>query len=372
MGDFDFMIKYPPVASGVVGATSLVFHEGEFDATDVMKDSDDSDLNNAAPKFFVVDSEVAKLPVLSKLVDATSAHPNNLILRIPAGEKNKNMKTVSQILTTAMEYNFTRKCAFVAIGGGVACDLVAFAASIYKRGVQVHFVPTTLLCMVDAAIGGKCGCDVGCYKNMAGSFWAASKIDYYPAFVKTLSDSQYKSGLAEAIKTALLFNNAMVSTFLDNSERVLDRNDALLGGIITDCAKAKAAICEKDFTEQGDRKFLNLGHTFAHALEAISGLKISHGEAVAWGIGRAAVLSKNLGVCNSGYVDIIHSLLARYGYDCTATAGFTDKDFANRVIKVMHTDKKNTSGLVTLVLQKDICNTLALEVDDSAIKQVLQ
>ena len=258
-------------------------------------------------RLFVTDTSIASLPsmkpFISRFTDDGSRPSktrvgNDILLTVGAGESFKTLETVIEMVEAALEGNFNRNCTFMAIGGGVICDMTAFAASMFKRGVSVRFVPTTLLAMVDAAIGGKSGCDFKGYKNMIGSFWPASTLDVWPEFILSLPEKEFVSGLGEAIKTALLFSPEMWKMFTENADRILRRDMNVLHRIIIECVKAKAAIVEEDFREHGRRAFLNLGHTFGHALESVAGLgTITHGEAVVWGIGRALDLSVRLGLC---------------------------------------------------------------------------
>lgn len=324
---------------------------------------------------FVTDSTVASLDCMKNFMSQFDDEKcgNDILVILGPGEKFKTIQSVLSIVETAINANFSRNDIFVSIGGGVLSDITAFAASIYKRGINVQFVPTTLLSMVDACIGGKTGCDFDNYKNMIGSFFPAEKIYYFPEFIKTLSENQFLSGLAEAIKTALLYDKEMVFLFENEAEKIKMRDTALLDKIIKKCAATKALVVEKDFTEKNIRSFLNLGHTFAHALETISGLgTISHGEAVAWGISRTTKLSRHLEYCSESFRERVFSLLETYGYETSFIPPILQGgDKANRLIEIMKKDKKNNSSAIRLVLQKDICDTFIQEVPDEEIAKVL-
>lgn len=377
----DFFIKYPmreTTPGKVIFSSSIdLLSEALFEGP--------------ARRLFIIDENVYQLSItqsLIKKIGAVSAavrenvsesafqtREKYLFMIIPSGEQFKTMETVLSIIDVATKALFNRYDEFVAVGGGVACDLAAFAASIYKRGVPVLFIPTTLLAMVDAAIGGKCGCDNRSLKNMIGSFHPAKRLFYCPNFLLTLPNEEYLSGLAEAIKTALLYDADLLTILFDKKDSVLSREDAVLGEIILRCAKAKASVVERDFLEKGERKFLNLGHTFAHALEKYfldSGRPVTHGGAVAWGVMRAAALSNLLGLSKADYKEKIESLLTLYGYDTRPYAGVVDEDFVKKIIRAMHKDKKNSSDRVTFVLQRDVLDTLIKEVDDDTIEKVFQ
>lgn len=283
------------------------------------------------------------------------------LIVIPAGEKYKSMDTVLQISAFAQSLNFSRKSRFAAIGGGVTTDLTGFAAAIYKRGISVDFYPTTLLSMADAAVGGKTGCDFGSLKNTLGSFWCAENICMNTQFLTSLPQKEFISGLGEVIKTGLLFDNQLVNFFEENSEKILSRDVEILKTPVKRSAELKLEVVKKDLREENIRAFLNLGHTFGHALETTKGLgKITHGEAVAWGISRAAKLSLIEGLCDTDYYNRVINLLEKFGYDTNPVTGA--KQIQN-IIQAMKNDKKNNdTNSIRFVLQKNVDDNLTKEV----------
>ena len=332
---------------------------------------------------FVTDRTIADLNMLKPFVslfnktgDCVYTYQNDILVILGAGEKYKTIDNILLIIKAALDANFTRNCIFTAIGGGVICDMTGFAASMFKRGVDVEFVPTTLLAMVDASIGGKTGCDFDGYKNMIGSFYPAKRIYFFVPFIMTLSEREYKSGLAEAIKTAFLFNKDLCLIFENSRQKILNRDIDTLYIIIKECVKAKANVVHKDFREKGERAYLNLGHTFGHALESTAGLgDITHGEGVAWGMSRAACLSYKKGFCSKEYMDKVIDLLSDYGYDVSPVPSCLEnnKKNINLLLTAMHKDKKNqSSSLSRFTLQKDFCSTFMTEIEDSVIETVLQ
>lgn len=296
---------------------------------------------------------------------------NNALVVIPAGEKFKTIDTVLAIIKAALAFSLTRKDVFTAIGGGVITDLAAFAASIYKRGAKVEFVSTTLLGMCDAAIGGKTGCDFEDYKNIAGTFFPADRLYVFPEFVKSLSDKEYISGLAEVIKTALLFDKGLFNLLENEKEKVLARDSDVIYKMISLCVKAKTRIVKKDLTEKKERMLLNLGHTFGHALESRAGLGVlTHGECVAWGTCRALDLSANLGLCSSEYSERVKNVFASYGYETKPVhKAFTD---SNAILETMKNDKKNSSSKIRVILQKGLCKNIITEIEDEKILEALK
>lgn len=296
---------------------------------------------------------------------------NNALVVIKAGEKYKTIDTVLAIVKAALAFSLTRKDFFTAIGGGVITDLTAFAASIYKRGARLEFVSTTLLGMCDAAIGGKTGCDFEDYKNITGTFYKAETLYIFPSFVKSLSEKEYISGLAEVLKTALLFDKKLFALLENEKDKVLSRDDKTIYEMISICSKAKAKIVKKDPTEKNIRMLLNLGHTFGHALESRAGLGVlTHGECVAWGTCRVLDLSRSIGLCSDAYYERVKKVFASYGYETNKVhPKFTD---SNAILETMKNDKKNSSSKIRVILQKGLCKNVITEIEDEKLLSVLK
>lgn len=331
---------------------------------------------SAERRCFVTDATVATLDCMKSFINRfeDGACGKDILIILGSGEPYKTIESVLTITQTALEAGFSRNDLFVGIGGGVICDLTGFAASVYKRGIRVQFVPTTLLSMVDASIGGKTGCDFQNYKNMLGAFWPAEEIHVFPKFVQTLSKAQYRSGLAEAIKTGLIYDKELYEIFKQKSEELIDRNPDTVLEIIIKSAKAKSEIVKQDFTEQNIRAYLNFGHTFGHALETLAGLgNITHGDAVAWGIGRAICLSARKEFCSEQYKDEVLSVLQKYGW-CTSAIHplVLGGGIGERLIAVMHKDKKNKNDTIRLILQNGLAQTFIQETDDKDILAILK
>lgn len=332
-------------------------------------------------RLFVTDKTIAELPAVKPFIEflKNKNDNKNALLILNAGEAYKTIQSVLEIVKTALDHNFTRNSLFIGIGGGVICDMTGFAASMFKRGVNALFVPTTLLADVDASIGGKTGCDFDSYKNMIGAFYPAKSVNIWSDFIQTLPQTEFISGLGEAIKTAFLFSPEMCRIFQDNKDKVMNRDKELMSLIIMECAKAKANIVHTDFKEKAERAYLNYGHTFGHALESIAGLgSITHGEGVAWGMGRALDLASNIGLCTKDFADKNKKLLASYGYDMNPIpeilkGKYSVEEIQKKLLNAMKKDKKNIStSTVRVTLQKDYCKTLIQEVSDSDILAVLK
>lgn len=382
-------IQYPPVHPGT-DRTFIRFYSGAPDLNAVFYAADDTP---PPMRLFVTDDTVATLPALRHFTALfhdkdggkelragfVGERGRDVLVVLESGERAKTIERVLAIIAAALDYDAQRSTVFVGIGGGVVTDMTAFAASIFKRGAPCELVPTTLLSMVDAAVGGKTGCDFASYKNMIGSFFPAQKIHVFPAFVQSLPQDQYRSGLAEAVKTALLYDAPLVAQLEATPELLTNRTLPLVEELIRRCVHAKAAVVEQDLTEKNIRMHLNFGHTFAHALESRAGLgTVSHGDAVAWGIARAATLSARLGLCHRDYEAHVKRLLAAFGWETGAVhsalaAIFADKaDAAHALYAAMKKDKKNATRRVRFVLQRDVADTVITEADERDVLATLQ
>ncbi len=291
---------------------------------------------------------------------------NEIVL--PAGEGHKNWESVSAILEAALEAGLGRDGVVVACGGGVLTDTAAFAASMYMRGCRVILIPTTLLAMVDAAFGGKTGIDFGGYKNIVGSFHPASELRISVDFLSSLPERDFHSGLAEVLKHSLLVRSDLRARLSEGREKILQRDLGLLEVVVADALSVKAKIVEEDFLEHGVRAHLNLGHTYGHALESVTGFsRYTHGEAVAWGIDKAMKTGVRLGETEAGYAKEVSELLAAFGFDLR---GLPDR--ADEITRAMHQDKKKRKGQVRHVLQRGWGETIVRPVEDDLVLDILK
>ena len=286
---------------------------------------------------------------------------------LPSGESAKSWERLHATLVAMLNADLTRDATVIAVGGGVVCDLAACAASLYMRGCGLVLVPSTLLSMVDAALGGKTGVNLGGYKNMVGTFYPAKEVRICTSLLSGLPDREYSSGLAEVIKSGLLGDDALVRTLEEQRDLVIGRDQAILTDIVWRCIEVKGALVEADLTEQNVRAHLNLGHTFAHALESVAGLgEWSHGEAVAWGIARAMELGLQIGLTDAAYAARVVTLLRSYGYRIDPLP-----DLAGQIADAMRKDKKRRGATVRFVLQRSLGRTVVTEVDQRAVDSVL-
>ena len=312
------------------------------------------------------------LPLLRQAENFSDQVP---LVVLPAGDKTKNLGFLALIAEKAAEYELDRQSCFIAFGGGVVCDITALAASLYMRGVQCTLVPTTVLAMADASIGGKTAINLSGYKNLIGTFYAASSIILCFPVLHSLPEAEYRSGLAEILKTGVLYDSELYRMFSTCYDQIAGRDDTCVSVLIRRAAEAKARVVEQDFTEQGERAFLNFGHTFAHALESLTRFSVSHGDAVAWGISRALAVGLRLHLTDKDYAKSLITILNRYNW-CTTSVYYSihreNKSFADDIIARMKKDKKNRGGVIRLILQENLLKTQIHEVETSTIREVLQ
>ena len=256
----------------------------------------------------------------------------------PAGEKSKTLETYAELVRGFAALGLTRSDVAYALGGGVVGDLTGFAAATYMRGIDFIQVPTTLLAMVDSSIGGKTGVDIPEGKNLVGAFHLPKRIIRDVKFLETLPEKEMKNGLAEMIKTAILFDFEMFKELESlGSLASLAATPETLKTLIDRTASWKEKIVSEDFKEGGKRKLLNLGHTFGHAIEKVSDFAIPHGEAVAIGM---RIVGRD--------VPEIGRILDAYGYG--QYEGFENA----KILEAIGSDKKRSGDTITLVVPRRI------------------
>lgn len=262
---------------------------------------------------------------------------------IGTGESIKTLQTVESIYRRFIELGVDRKTFVLGIGGGIVTDVAGFAAATYMRGVRFGFVSTTLLGQVDASVGGKNGVNVDGYKNMAGTFTQPQFVICDPAMLRTLPDREFRAGLAEVVKAAIIADADLFARIEGATFESLRADTDLLSDAVSAAIRVKADIVERDEKESGDRRKLNLGHTLAHAIEKCSGRMI-HGEAVAVGTALIAGAAVKLGVLREEDRQRIERVLLKLGFDLTPPVE------VKRLLKEVGKDKKNEDGMLRIVL----------------------
>ena len=233
------------------------------------------------------------------------------IYLLKSGERTKSYTELQKIHSYLLSNNFGRDSLIIAIGGGVTGDLVGFAASTFMRGVKLVHIPTTLLADVDSSIGGKTGINFNHKKNMIGTFYQPNLVFIDTELLKTLPDTEIKSGVGEVIKYAYLSDKKFFDYLLKNLEKIYENDSEVLNEVIFKSAAIKASVVSQDEKESGLRKILNLGHTFAHAFESELDFKVKHGEAVIAGIISSLYLSENLKLITKNELDAFLELAVK-------------------------------------------------------------
>lgn len=285
---------------------------------------------------------------VNKLYGNKLKFKNSIKFVLKDGEEQKNFKNYKKILECALKNKLERKDAIIAIGGGVVGDIAGFAAATYLRGIDFIQIPTTLLACVDSSVGGKVAINTDFGKNLVGAFYQPKAVFCNLNFLKTLDNRQFKTGLAEVIKYAFIseYQGNFFDFLMANSDKVLTRNDETLAQIVKTSLEMKAYVVAKDEKEQGLRRVLNFGHTYAHAVEKITNYKkYTHGEAVAMGMVFAIHLAFKKGLISQEYKNEGLELIAKYKlidkYPKFNTA---------KLVELMLLDKKVQDGKINFVL----------------------
>lgn len=285
------------------------------------------------------------------------------VIQMGLGEKNKTLQTMEQIFEELMLHEVDRYSFIVGIGGGIVCDVTGFVASTFMRGIPFGFVSTTLLSQVDASIGGKNGVNLKGYKNMIGTFTQPKFVLCDIAMLKTLDEKEYISGFAEIIKAAVIKSKNLFDYLKNNSKRAVNQDEEILEHIIYESVKIKAQVVHEDEKENGKRRILNFGHTFAHSIEKNTG--ILHGEAVSIGMVLAAKTSVKLGLLAESTAEDIEQLLIRY--HLPIKLNLNKKNIYSALLK----DKKREGNSINLILLKGIGDTIIQNVPVSEVEEII-
>jgi len=254
----------------------------------------------------------------------------------PAGEISKNISTVTAIIEAMEKAGLGRDSVIIALGGGTVGDIAGFAAAIFKRGVPVIQMPTTTVAQADSAIGGKTGVDSSVSKNAFGAFWQPEAVYIDVAVLKTLDDVQYRAGLVESVKHALIADADYFDFLEKNLDDILARKPDILEKMACFNCKIKAAVVQADPTEKNQRRVLNYGHTIGHAVESASGYKLLHGQAIAIGIIGAGLIEIEMGFSQPGRLERIKKIFEKLAVP-TALPGYLAEADLMEIIKY---DKK--------------------------------
>ncbi len=289
------------------------------------------------------------------------------VILLPAGEENKVMEVCFQVWNALSDYRVGRRDLIINLGGGLVTDMGGFIASIYKRGIDFVHLPTSLLGMVDASLGGKNGIDLGPYKNQLGTFTDAVKIYIDPIFLKTLPEAELWNGYAEMLKHALIADSQLWKELseISNADELINVD------LIKRSVDIKMDIVDQDPNEKRIRKLLNFGHTIGHAIEGYcleQEQPIAHGHAVAIGLFLESKLSNNRGLLSDSEMSDIEKLIRKY----FPLISIESDEEIDQLLSIMYNDKKNYEGKIQGVLIRSIgvCD-FDNEFGELEIKEVL-
>ncbi|MDO4477722.1 MAG: 3-dehydroquinate synthase [Lachnospiraceae bacterium] len=259
----------------------------------------------------IADSNTAPLYSASILECLRTFDPEPLLITIPAGEIHKNLTSITSIYDALIPAGFTRKSLLISLGGGVIGDMTGFASATYMRGIPFIQIPTTLLSQVDASIGGKTGFDYNDYKNMIGAFHMPSLVYINMAVIGTLPEREFRSGMAEVVKSALIKDEALYNWLKENVAAINAHDTATLEEMVRRTCMIKQGVVTRDPFENGERMLLNLGHTIGHAVEKALNFTMTHGECVALGMVAASRMSADRSlISEKDHEDIVKTLKA--------------------------------------------------------------
>lgn len=284
---------------------------------------------------------------------------NTIVLK--PGEDFKVQSTADAIIAQLIEYKADRKTFLIGVGGGVVTDMTGYVAAIYMRGLRFGFVPTSILAMVDAAIGGKNGIDVGVYKNLVGTIRQPEFLLYDYCFLKKLPQQEWINGFAEIIKHSCIKDAKLFRELEKNKLSVYQKNKTALAKLIKRNVEIKSSVVQIDEFEKGDRRLLNFGHTLGHAIENI--YELSHGQAISIGMTAACHISEAL----AGFADTerVASVLDQYGLPVYAEY---DKKEA---MDILNMDKKREKGTMNYVLLEKIGKGVVRAIPVKELEEII-
>ena len=309
------------------------------------------------PLMVVSDEHVAPLYMQRVLASLKGAGYQAHELVIPAGETHKNIETIMSIWQACLHADLDRKSTIIALGGGVVGDMAGFAAATFMRGCRWVGVPTTLLSMVDASLGGKTGIDLPEGKNLAGAFYPPRMVLADPQVLATLPARELRAGLAEVVKHGVIADPQLFAACAEGWQAVVEK----MPKIVRRAMAVKVKVIEEDPFEQGLRMALNLGHTVGHAIERTSDFSLLHGEAVGLGMLVEARLAEQLGIAEPGLASELAQVLGGLGLPLEVPQELPH----DQIVAAMQMDKKKAAGKVRFALPVKIGEVrTGVEIDD--------
>lgn len=286
------------------------------------------------------------------------------IIETGTGEKTKNLDTVQTLYKRLMELEVDRSSFIVGIGGGIVCDITGFVASTYLRGVRFGFVSSTLLSQVDASVGGKNGVNFGGYKNMVGVFNQPEFVICDMRLLETLPKKELLCGLAEIVKHAAIGDAALFSYLETHCEKALRLDHEVIERLVWDSVALKSTVVNRDEKEAGERRKLNFGHTFGHAIEKTAG--VPHGEAISVGMVIASALSEKRGHLSAEDAKRVESLLKRLGLPTRLQLN------GEKVLEALRKDKKRQSENIHFVLLQSLGHAIVEKISIKELETVIE
>jgi 3-dehydroquinate synthase len=323
--------------------------------------------------FIITDANLVVAGHLKPLISNLKSRISNFVIS-PAGEPSKNMATLTAIVETMEKAMFGRDTVVIALGGGTVGDIAGFTAAIFKRGVPVVQIPATTVAQADSAIGGKTGVDSSVSKNAFGVFWSPAAVFIDVATLKTLDDRQFRAGLVESVKHALIVDAEYFGYLEKNLDAILARNLDVLEEIAYRNCRIKATIVEADPFEKNRRRVLNYGHTIGHAVESASKYQLLHGEAVAIGIVSAGLIEEQLGLAKPPRIARIKAVLEKLNVPTKIPANMKKSE----LLDLLRYDKKAVAKSPRFVLLDHIGSVhtkggqYAIEVEPAVLSTVLE
>lgn len=318
----------------------------------------------AGPLAVVTDENVGPL-YAAQIGDAAC------VITLPAGERHKTLASVQRIYDALLAAGLDRSGTVVALGGGVIGDMAGFAAATYMRGVDFVQCPTSLLAMVDASVGGKTGVDLPQGKNLVGAFKQPTAVLIDTSTLQTLPPEELTAGMAEVIKHGLIGAPGLLARVEQGGGGAEGSSVRIPNprSLVLEAVQVKRDVVQADPFERGRRALLNLGHTFGHAIEQVSGYAVRHGEAVAMGLVCAAHLSARLGFCDAALQQRIETVLARVGLPARIPAHLAPE----AIYAAMFSDKKKAAGKLRFILIRDVGDVFVQgDVAETAVLATLQ
>ena len=289
-------------------------------------------------------------------------------LSIPAGESAKRPEVAAEIWEAMAAIGLDRKSAVIALGGGVVCDMAGFCAATYMRGIPCVLVPTSLLAMVDACVGGKTALNLEAGKNLVGTFSQPAFVCIDTDVLATLPERHLESGLGELAKTAVLYSDDFFFWTLENAPLLRALDGEILREAIVRSLVFKADVIARDvFDRKGVRACLNYGHTVGHALEKLGGFsRFTHGEAVAYGMRFAAELGEAIGT-SPEFVETQGELLDEFGLPASALDYSSDE-----ILEAIRMDKKREQGAIRMIIPHDVADWELIRIEDADAREALE